>query len=82
MQDNPTYPPTHNNTIFKIEDIWEKRQAIRNRMGVDFRIFYNEETPGSGQINSIEWHFNTSLTNPEKNMIRTVYEGLISIKQQ
>lgn len=79
MADNPQYPPSTSNTIGLITDIWNERAAFQTAIGLTYTIYYDESVRGSGNVNQIKLHFNKSLTNTEKNKVKSEYAKLITI---
>lgn len=80
MADNPTYPPEPNGTRFVIIDVWNRRSEIITAMGIEYKVYYSESVPGSGDVDQIELHFNKTLTTQERNKVASEYQKLITLK--
>ena len=80
MASNPTLPPTNTNTKFVIRDIWTQKSFIETQMGFPYRVYYSQSTPGSGVVDQIEMHFDSTLTTQQRNKILTEYAKLITLK--
>lgn len=79
MTSNPTYPPGNDVTIVKIQDIWEKFEAFKSACGLpNLKLYYSESIPGSGNIDTIEIHNPTPLSNSQKNILKGAYSALLS----
>ena len=80
MASNPTVPPTSANTKFVIRDVWTQKSFIETAMGLPYKVFYSQSTPGSGIVDQIEIQFNKVLTTQERNKVISEYSKLITIK--
>jgi hypothetical protein len=76
MTSNPTYPPSGTKR-FSLDDIWEKLQSFNTAAGTSFKLYYNESTPGSGIIDTLELHASAPLTTAQKNKAKTAFTSLI-----
>lgn len=76
MASNPTKPPVGTKR-FTIKDIWETLAVFNTATGVSCSLYFSESVPGSGKIDQIELHTPSSLTNTQKNKIRTEYANLL-----
>lgn len=75
MANNPTFPP-ESQCRFVVADVWNQKAAIAQRIGVPYRIFYSQSTPG-GEVDQVELHFDRALTPVEKAKVMRVYAELI-----
>lgn len=73
----PTFPPKTTNTVFKIEDIWEKLIKFNIQTGVEFNLYYSESVSGSGKFDQIELHAPKQLTDLEKAKVKEEFGKLI-----
>jgi len=80
MANNPQFPPNTKGTVFKIIDVWNRRSEITQAMGLEYKVFYTESVPGSGDVDQIELHFSKTLSTQERNRVTNEYSKLISIK--
>ena len=80
MASNPTLPPTNTNTKFVIRDVWTQKSFIETAMGLPYKVFYSQSTPGSGVVDQIEIQFSKVLTTQERNKIISEYGKLITLK--
>jgi hypothetical protein len=80
MNNNPQLPPNTQGTVFKIVDVWNRRSEITQAMGLEYKVFYSESVPGSGDVDQIELHFSKTLTQQERNRVTNEYSKLISLK--
>lgn len=80
MSGNPTVPPTKGGTKFVIRDIWSQKSFIETQMGFPYKVFYSQSTPGSGIVDQIEIHFDSTLTTQQRNKILSEYAKLITLK--
>ena len=80
MAGNPTLPPTPVGTRFVIRDIWSQKSFIETQMGFPYKVFYSQSTPGSGNVDQIEIHFDQTLTTQQRNKIISTYANLITLK--
>jgi hypothetical protein len=80
MADNPTYPPASANTVFTLMDVWNRRAAIAEALGLDYDLYYNESVQGSGDVDLIEIHFKKQLSEAEIQMVYDNYPRLLNLK--
>lgn len=78
MASNPTLPPVPTGTVFKIKDIWERLADFNSATGITFKLFYSESVLGSGNIDQVELHAVTTLTNTQKNKVLAEWAKIIS----
>lgn len=78
MADNPTNPPTAAGTVLKIKDIWNRLNDFKLATGQDFKLYYSESVPGSGNIDQIELHATKTLSTQERNKVVSEYAKLIT----
>ena len=78
MKDSPSYPPKTTNTVFKIEDIWERLTKFNSQTGFDFKLYYSESVSGSGKFDQIELHASKQLTDLEQAKVKEEYGKLIT----
>jgi len=78
MAGDPKHPPVPVGSKFQIKDLWEFRDALKTVMALEFDIYYAESVPGSGHFDMIQMHFQTSLSNQEKNRVVSAYQNSIS----
>lgn len=79
MANNPSYPPNTSNNVALITDIWNERAAFVAATGLDFDVYYDESSRGSGNVNQIKLHYKKVLNNTEKNRVKSEYAKLMSI---
>lgn len=80
MSDNPTLPPTPVGSRFVIRDVWNQKAFFENAIGLPYQIYYSESVLGSGDVDQVEIHFATALTNTQKNKVLAEYAKLITLK--
>lgn len=80
MASDPTNPPTTGGTKFVIRDIWSQKSVFETAIGLPYRVYYSESTPGSGNVDQIEIHFDSTLTTAQRNKVISEYGKLITIK--
>lgn len=80
MADNPTNPPSTAGTKFVIRDIWSQKAAFETAIGFPYRVYYSESVPGSGNVDQIEIHFDSTLTTQQRNKVIAEYGKLITLK--
>lgn len=78
MASNPTKPPVASGTVFKIKDIWNRLNDFKLATGLDFKLYYSESVPGSGNIDQIELHAPKTLSTQERNKTISEYSKLIA----
>lgn len=77
MADSPTLPPTNFAVRFVINDIYEKLAQFNSTAGVNFRLYFSQSAPPTGAIDLIELHSSTSLTNQQKNTVKSAFSAMI-----
>jgi hypothetical protein len=80
MADNPTLPPNPKGSMFVIRDVWNQKNLIEGAMGFPYKVYYTESVPGSGNVDQVELHFESSLTTQQRNKIIAEYGKLITLK--
>ena len=78
MASNPTQPPVASGTVLKIKDIWNRLNDFKLATGLDFKLYYSESIPGSGNIDQIELHAPKILSTQERNKTISEYSKLIA----
>jgi hypothetical protein len=76
MNSNPSYPPTTGVGVTVI-DIWEDFDGFKAACNLpNLKLYYTESVVGSGKIDRLYlWH-PTSLTNGQRNALKTAYTNL------
>lgn len=80
MADSPTQPPTTGGSKFVIRDIWNQKATFEAALGLTYRVYYSESVPGSGNVDQIEIHFDSTLTTQQRNKVLSEYAKLITLK--
>lgn len=78
MASDPVVPPPTTCRV-KIGDMWNKLAQFNASSGADFKLYYSQSVPGSGNVDTIELHTATPLTAQQKNKIQTAYANLLNI---
>jgi len=79
MADNPTFPPTTGGTRFIIRDVWNQRSFLEGRLGRSYDLYYQESTPGSGDVDEIVLVFSTTLTTGQRDQVISEFGNLIRV---
>lgn len=78
MASNPSVPPA-NTCRIKIGDMWNKLAQFNANSGANFKLYYTQSVPGSGNVDTLELHTDTPLTAQQKNKVQTAYANLLNI---
>lgn len=78
MASNPTLPPVASGTVLKIKDIWNRLNDFKLATGLDFKLYYSQSVPGSGNVDVIELHASKTLSTQERNKTISEYSKLIT----
>ena len=78
MAGNPSVPPA-NTCRIKIGDMWNKLAQFNANSGADFKLYYSQSVPGSGNVDTLELHTNAPLTNQQKTKVQDAYKNLLNI---
>lgn len=77
MASNPTVPPASTCRI-KIGDMWNKLAQFNQNSGANFKLYYSQSVPGSGNVDTLELHTDTPLTNQQKTKVQDAYKNLLT----
>ena len=78
MATNPSVPPTATCRV-KIGDMWNKLAQFNASSGANFKLYYSQSVPGSGNVDTLELHTDTPLTVQQKNKVQDAYKNLLNI---
>lgn len=78
MATNPSVPPTATCRV-KIGDMWNKLAQFNASSGADFKLYYSQSVPGSGNVDTLELHTDAPLTNQQKTKVQDAYKNLLNI---
>ena len=78
MASNPTLPPTATCRV-KIGDMWNKLAQFNTSSGANFKLYYSQSVPGSGNVDTLELHTDAPLTNQQKTKVQDAYKNLLNI---
>ena len=78
MASNPSVPPA-NTCRIKIGDMWNKLAQFNASSGANFKLYYSQSVPGSGNVDTLELHTDTPLTNQQKTKVQDAYKNLLNI---
>jgi hypothetical protein len=81
MADDPQQPPTTENTVFSLLDVWNRKEQIADALGLPYDLYYSESVPGSGDVDTIEIHFKKVLNEEELQRVWANYPRLLTHKQ-
>ena len=78
MATNPSVPPTATCRV-KIGDMWNKLAQFNIASGANFKLYYSQSVPGSGNVDTLELHTDAPLTNQQKTKVQDAYKNLLNI---
>ena len=78
MATDPTIPPTATCRV-KIGDMWNKLAQFNASSGANFKLYYSQSVPGSGNVDTLELHTDAPLTNQQKTKVQDAYKNLLNI---
>lgn len=77
MSDNDPSMPPKSNFIVTIKDLWVQKNSFLSTPS--FEIYYNKSSPTMTEYDIIELHFKQSLTQQQKNNLKTEYAKLMQL---
>ena len=78
MASNPSVPPTTTCRV-KIGDMWNKLAQFNASSGANFKLYYSQSVPGSGNVDTLELHTDAPLTAQQKTKVQDAYKNLLNI---
>ena len=79
--DSVLTPPSTENTVFLVQDLWETRERFKKETGLDFVFWFSKSSESLERHDVIEMHFNKKLTKDEVLRVKLTYARSMRIRE-